>query len=114
MPRIAPNLRVGTDMGAPMKDRRQARTLRRGRAIGAGTAAGAFLAFGLTPLAPAPVANADGLDVVLDPILNSLASIAPALTTDLTLMVAGIDPSFAADGAASAALPASADVATMF
>ena len=101
-------------MAARLKCRRQARACRRGRAIGAGTAAGAFLAFGMTPLAAAPVANADGLDVVLDPILNSLASIAPALTTDLTSMIAGIDPSFATEGAASAALPAADDLATMF
>jgi endoglycosylceramidase len=101
-------------MGAPMNGRRQMRARRRSRAMGAGAAAGAFLAFGMTPLAPTPVANADGLDVILDPILNSLSSIAPALTTDLTSMVASIDPSFAADGAASAALPASADVATTF
>lgn len=101
-------------MGAPLKGRRQPRARRRSRAVGAGAAAGAFLTFGMTPLTPAPAANADGLDVILDPILNSLASIAPGLTTDLTSMIAGIDPSFAAEGAASAALPATADLATMF
>jgi endoglycosylceramidase len=101
-------------MTAPEKVRRQARVRWRSRVVGAGTAAGAFLAFGMAPVAPAPSANADGLDAILDPILDSLSSLAPALTTDLTSMVASVDPSFAAEGAASAALPAAEDSATLF
>ena len=101
-------------MRIPPKASRRTRSQWRQRAVGAGTAAGAILAFGITPVALAPAANADELEMILDPILNSLSSIAPALTTDLTSMVAGLDPSFAADSAASAALPASEDVATMF
>jgi endoglycosylceramidase len=99
---------------------RQARIRRGGRVVGASTAAGAFLAFAMTPLAPAPAANADELELILDPILNSLSSIAPALATDLTSMVDTFDPSFAADSAAAAtaaldstALP-SADLTTSF
>ncbi len=101
-------------MRIPPKSLLRTRSPWRHRAVGAGTAAGAFLAIGLTPVALAPTANADELEVILDPILNSLSGIAPALTTDLTSMVAGFDPSFAAEGAVTAALPASADLATMF
>ena len=38
---------------------RNAKARRRGRVLGAGTTAGAFLAFGMTPLATAPAAHAD-------------------------------------------------------
>ena len=40
-----------------------ARLVRRRRVLGAGTAIGAFLAFGLSPLVGAPAANADGFDL---------------------------------------------------
>ncbi len=39
---------------------------------------GAVLAFGLTPLATAPAANADELDLVLDPVLTSLSTVDPS------------------------------------
>jgi hypothetical protein len=41
---------------------------RRGRAVGLGASAATFLAFGLTPLATAPTAQADdfGLDTIID------------------------------------------------
>ncbi|TXI57124.1 cellulase family glycosylhydrolase [Mycolicibacter arupensis] len=44
----------------------QLRAQRTRRVAGLGTAVGAFLAFGLTPLAPAPVAAADGFDDVFE------------------------------------------------
>ncbi|HTZ15002.1 MAG TPA: cellulase family glycosylhydrolase [Mycobacterium sp.] len=72
------------------------------------------MAFGVTPLVAAPPAQADELEMILDPILNSLSSIAPALATDLTSAVGGVDPSFVADSATTAALPATDDLATMF
>jgi endoglycosylceramidase len=103
-------------MSAPKKSRRharQARPCRCGRIVGASTAAGAFLALGMTPLAPAPAANADELELILDPILNSLASVAPALATDLTSIADSFDPSSAIDGATTAALP-SADLTASF
>ena len=70
---------------------RKAKANRR-RMLGAGTTAGAFLAFGMTPLAAAPAAHADEFDVIIDPIINSiLGSI-----TSLDAFV-GIDPSTALD-----------------
>jgi endoglycosylceramidase len=101
-------------MSAVMQGRRQADRVRALRVVGAGTAAGVFLAFGMTSLAPAPVANADGLELILDPILNSLSSVDPALATDLTSMVDSVDPSFGADGAVTAALPATSQAAALF
>ena len=97
-------------MGASRKAHRQARA----RALGAGTAAGAFLALGMTPLASAPAANADFEDVILDPILNSLSSVDPALATDLTSLVASVDPSFSTDSAVSAAFPAAVNFDELF
>jgi endoglycosylceramidase len=97
------------------RDRHMRRSGRgRRRVVGAGTAAGAFLAFGMTPLTPAPAANADFEDVILDPILNSLSSVDPALATDLTSLVASVDPSFSADTAVSAALPATVNLQELF
>ena len=78
---------------------------RRRRAIGLGGGAGAFLAFGTGPLAGAPTANADVLDSILDPIINSLASIDPTLGADVSGLVTAFDPTFVGDPAA-VALPA--------
>ena len=67
----------------------------RRRALGLGGSAGAFLAFGLTPLAglaSAPPARADGLDAIIDPILNSILS---SVTSFDALL--GIDPSSLGD-----------------
>jgi endoglycosylceramidase len=82
---------------------RKARPRERRRVVGLGLTAGAFLAFGMTPLITAPAANADEFDVILDPILNSLSSIDPGLATDVGALVSSFDPSFAADSAATAA-----------
>ena len=73
---------------------------RRRQVLGAGTTAGAFLAFGMTPLATAPAAHADVFDVIIDPIINSMLS----SITSLDALV-GIDPSSAFD-LGSLALPA--------
>lgn len=73
------------------------------RVAGMGTAAGAVLAFGLTPLAAAPAANADFLDTVLDPIINSLSSVDPTLGADLGALATSVDPSFTVENAAAAA-----------
>lgn len=70
---------------------------RRRRVVGAGTAAGAFLALGMTPLLFAPQARADfeWLGDLLDPLINS------ATTADLTDPVAWawLDPAAHIDGA---------------
>ena len=68
---------------------------RRNLAIGGGSAVGAFLAFGMTPLAAAPPAHADIEDLIFEPIINSLAGIDPTLGVDLTSLVDSFDPSFA-------------------
>ena len=79
------------------KNRRSARGKAKARraALGLGGSAGAFLAFGLTPLAglaSAPPARADGLDAIIDPILNSILS---SVTSFDALL--GIDPSALGD-----------------
>jgi hypothetical protein len=43
------------------------------RVVGLGTGAGAVLAFGVSPLAAAPPAHADGFDIIIDPIINAIA-----------------------------------------
>ena len=60
--------------------------------LGAGTTAGAFLAFGMTPLATSPAAHADVFDVIIDPIINSILGSVTSLDA-----LAGIDPSSALD-----------------
>ena len=70
----------------------KARARRRRRVLGAGTTAGAFLVFGMTPLASTPTARADVFDVIIDPIVNSLLSSITSLDALL-----GIDPSAAFD-----------------
>src|SRR6202041_4147268 len=70
---------------------RNAKASRR-RVLGAGTTAGAFLAFGMTPLANAPAAHADVFDVIIDPITNSILGSITSLDA-----LAGFDPSSALD-----------------
>src|ERR1700735_3767699 len=82
---------------------RNAKASRR-RVLGAATTAGAFLAFGMYPLASAPAAHADVFDVIIDPIVNSILSSITSLDA-----LAGIDPSSALD-LGTLAMPA-ADVA---
>ena len=77
------------------KSRRAAKRKARRAAFGLSGGAGAFLAFGLTPLAglaSAPPARADGLDAIIDPILNSILS---SVTSFDALL--GIDPSALGD-----------------
>src|SRR6201995_1850160 len=74
------------------KNRRAGEGKTRRAALGLGGSAGAFLAFGLTPLASVPPAHADGLDVIVDPILNSILS---SVTSFDALL--GIDPSSLGD-----------------
>src|ERR1700755_3265837 len=88
------------------KNRRSGKGKARRRALGLGGSAGAFLAFGLSPLAglaSAPQAHADGLDAIVDPIINSILS---SVTSFDALL--GIDPSALGD----LALPATDVAAT--
>ena len=52
---------------------RKAMTYRRKRAVGLTGAISAFLTLGLVPLANAPKATADGLDVVVDQVVNAMS-----------------------------------------
>src|SRR6202035_5143828 len=85
---------------------------RRRRSIGLGGGAGAFLAFGLSPLGSVPPAHADGLDVIIDPIINSILNSVTGLDA-----LAGVDPTTGLDLALPAtdlgglALPATDAVA---
>jgi len=72
---------------------RQVKARRHRRVAGLATAAGAFLGAAMTPLASAPVAHADGFDVVIDPIVNSTAN----SLTSLLEPLAGLDSVSAAD-----------------
>ncbi|MGB7870636.1 MAG: hypothetical protein WBM01_20615, partial [Mycobacterium sp.] len=67
---------------------------RRRRVAGLGAAAGAFLAAATTPLANAPAAHADGFDLILEPIINSIAGSLTGLVDPLTSLdaVSGVDP----------------------
>src|SRR3984957_9613746 len=73
----------------PKRNRRprNAKALRRA-VVGLIASAGAFLAFGMTPLAMTPSAHADEFDLIVDPIINSISSIDPTLGTDLTGVLA--------------------------
>ena len=71
----------------------KARRGRIGRIAGLGSGAGAFLTLGLSPLGSAPPAHADEFDVIIDPIINAIASALPGLVDPL----AGVDPSAALD-----------------
>jgi hypothetical protein len=56
-------------------NRRNAKARRRGRVVALGGSAGAFLAFGLTPLAAVPAANADfGFDDLIELLHPGLAA----------------------------------------
>ena len=70
------------------KRNRQSRNAKaRRRVVGLGTGAGAVLAFGLGPWGVAPPAHADGLDVILEPIINALSGVDPTLGADVSTLV---------------------------
>ena len=81
---------------------RSAKARRRRRVAGLTSGAGAFVTFGLSPLAAAPPAHADVLDVILDPIINSLSSVDPTLAVDATGWLASLD---SLSGVSSSMLP---------
>src|SRR5271166_1275050 len=74
---------------------RNAKALRRA-VVGLIASAGAFLAFGMTPLAMTPSAHADEFDVIVDPIINSISSVDPTLAVDMTGWLANLDSALAA------------------
>ncbi|MCV7328589.1 hypothetical protein H7J81_00560, partial [Mycobacterium cookii] len=91
------------------KNRRAAKSKARRAAFGLGGSAGAFLAFGLSPLAAAPQARADGLDVIIDPIINSVLH---SVTSFDALL--GIDPTAGLTSATDAASAAPGGWETLF
>src|ERR1700744_4405422 len=70
-----------------------------GRMLGFGGATSALITFSLGSVLNAPPARADGLDVILDPIINSLSSVDPSLAVDMTGWLANLDS--ALNGASS-------------
>ncbi|WP_067974363.1 PGRS repeat-containing protein [Mycolicibacter icosiumassiliensis] len=69
------------------------------RVIGATSTVGAFLAFGMAPLGAAPSARADELDLILDPAIDWLSNVDPAMGAEVTAWVGAFDPTFAGDSA---------------
>ena len=61
-----------------------------------GGGAGAFLAFGLSPLGSVAPAHADGLDVIIDPIINSILNSVTDSVAGLDAL-AGVDPTAGLD-----------------
>ena len=110
--------RIGT---AGHRQTRNTKTRRRARVVGAGTAAGAFLAFGMTPLATTPSAHADdfGLgDLIANLITGGMAGLPDSvvdpsaldLSSLLDLGAFGLGADHATTLAASAdALPSVSD-----
>ena len=68
----------------------KAKARRRRRAIGLGGSAGAFLAFGLYPLAGAPTAKADVFDDILDLAVGSAASSAITAVNPIDFLDPGV------------------------
>ena len=87
-PRRIP-LTLGTACPKRNRRSRNAKALRH-VVVGSIASAGAFLPFGITPLA-----HADELDVIIEPLINSLASVDPTLGADMTGWLANLDSALA-------------------
>ena len=61
------------------------------RFIALSAAAGTFITFGLSPLQPMPVARADGEDVIIDQIINSLSAVDPTAALDMSGWLSSLD-----------------------
>jgi hypothetical protein len=59
-------------------------------------ATGAFVTFSVGPLLNTPLAKADGLDAIVDPIINALACVDPMLAVDVTSWLANADAALSA------------------
>ena len=96
---------------------------RAGRFIGLSAAASTFLTFSLSPLVHMPVAKADGEDIIIDQIINSLSAVDPTVALDMSSWLSSLDAALqgaanfdpssldAALGGASALDPSSLDAA---
>src|SRR6202012_5193559 len=100
----------------PKRNRRSrnAKVFRRA-VVGLIASAGAFLAFGMTPLAMTmtPSAHADEFDVIIDPIINSISSIDPTLAVDMTGWLASLDSALAAASTFDPSSAAAADSSSL-
>ena len=54
------------------------------RFIGLSAAASTFITIGLSPLVHMPVAKADGEDIIIDQIINSLSAVDPTAALDMS------------------------------
>src|SRR5947199_7711417 len=61
------------------------------RLIGLSSAAGAFFTLSLSPLATTPVARADGEDIIIDQIINSLSAVDPTAALDMSSWLSSLD-----------------------
>ena len=61
------------------------------RFIGLSAAAGTFITFGLSPLVHMPVAKADGEDIIIDQIINSLSAVDPTAALDMSSWLSSLD-----------------------
>ena len=76
------------------RSKKQNRQSRRGagrRFIGISSAAGAFITFSLAPLIHMPAAKADGEDIIIDQIVNSLSAVDPTAALDLSSWLDHLD-----------------------
>src|SRR6202046_1563039 len=93
------------------------------RFIGLSAAAATFLTIGLSPLVHMPAAKADGEDIIIDQIINSLSAVDPTAALDMGSWLSSLDAALqgaanfdpssldAALGGASALDPSSLDAA---
>jgi len=87
--------------------------------VGLIASVGAFLAFGMTPLAMTPSAHADEFELIIDPVINSISSIDPTPGTDLTAALgdfttsSGWDPVLADFSSLDSLFGASSSVASV-
>ena len=61
------------------------------RFIGLSAAAGTFITFSLSPLVHMPVAKADGEDIIIDQIINSLSAVDPTAALDMSSWLSSLD-----------------------
>ncbi|MGO9552045.1 hypothetical protein, partial [Mycobacterium sp.] len=64
---------------------------RTGRFISLSAAASTFITIGLSPLVHMPVAKADGEDIIIDQIINSLSAVDPTVALDMSSWLSSLD-----------------------
>ncbi len=64
---------------------------RTARFLGLSAAASTFITFSLSPLITMPVAKADGEDIIIDQIINSLSAVDPTAAVDMSSWLSSLD-----------------------